>query len=47
VYFDDTRVLNINKKILTPGEMESIKITPKLLDFKKPQKEITIRVEGM
>lgn len=45
VYFDDIRVMHIKKKILTPGEMEDIKLTKVLLDKYSGCKSITIKVE--
>lgn len=46
VYFDDVREVHIKKRILTPGEMETVKITSQMLE-KYPQcKKITVMVEG-
>jgi NADPH-dependent 2,4-dienoyl-CoA reductase/sulfur reductase-like enzyme len=45
VYFDDEREMHIKKKILTPGEMETVKLT-KAVFAKYPNCEkITIKVE--
>ncbi|MCI1946056.1 NAD(P)/FAD-dependent oxidoreductase [Clostridium luticellarii] len=46
VYFDDVREMHIKKRILTPGEMEKVKITRALLDKYPDCKKITIKVEG-
>jgi NADPH-dependent 2,4-dienoyl-CoA reductase/sulfur reductase-like enzyme len=45
VYFNETRVMHIKKKILTPGEMESVRLTKDLLDKHKPLSKITFKVE--
>ncbi len=45
VYFDDTREMHIKKKILTPGEMESIKLTKAVFDKYSECTKITIKVE--
>ncbi len=45
LYFDDTRVMHIKKKILSPGEMEELKITKVLLDKYSNCKEITVKIE--
>ncbi|MBU3111167.1 NAD(P)/FAD-dependent oxidoreductase [Clostridium lacusfryxellense] len=45
VYFDDTREMHIKKKILTPGEMESIKLTKAIFDKYSECTKITIKVE--
>ncbi|MFL0268970.1 NAD(P)/FAD-dependent oxidoreductase [Candidatus Clostridium radicumherbarum] len=45
VYFGDTRVMHIKKKILTPGEMESVRLTKDLLEKHKPLSKITFKVE--
>jgi NADPH-dependent 2,4-dienoyl-CoA reductase/sulfur reductase-like enzyme len=45
LYFGETRVLHIKKKILAPGEMEELKI-PKAIFDKYPQcKEILVKIE--
>ncbi|KZL91040.1 NAD(P)/FAD-dependent oxidoreductase [Clostridium magnum] len=46
VYFDDIREMHIKKRILTPGEMETVKITEEMLDKYTECKKITIKVEG-
>lgn len=45
VYFDEVREMHIKKRILTPGEMEDVKITKALLDKHSECKTITIKVE--
>ncbi|KAJ49350.1 sarcosine oxidase alpha subunit [Clostridium tetanomorphum DSM 665] len=46
VYFDEVRELHMKKRILTPGEMEQVRITKAML-LKYPQlKKITFKVEG-
>lgn len=45
VYFDDVREMHIKKKILTPGEMESVRLTKAILDRHKSCSKITIKVE--
>ncbi|WP_055669176.1 NAD(P)/FAD-dependent oxidoreductase [Desnuesiella massiliensis] len=45
VYFDDIREMHIKKRILTPGEMEDVKLTKALLDKHSGCKTITIKVE--
>lgn len=45
VYFDDERVMHAKKRVLAPGEMESVKITKTLLDKYSGCKNITIKVE--
>lgn len=45
VYFDDNREFHIKKRILTPGEMEEVRVTKAMLE-KYPQcKKITFKVE--
>lgn len=46
VYFDDVREMHIKKRILTPGEMETVKLTQKLFDKHPNCKKITVKVEG-
>jgi Thioredoxin reductase len=46
VYFDDVREMHIKKRILTPGEMETVKLTDQILDKYPECKKITIMVEG-
>ncbi|HBC96890.1 MAG TPA: pyridine nucleotide-disulfide oxidoreductase [Clostridium sp.] len=46
VYFDDVREMHIKKRILTPGEMQDVKLTRKLLDKYPNCKTITVKVEG-
>ncbi|WP_026883917.1 NAD(P)/FAD-dependent oxidoreductase [Clostridium akagii] len=45
LYFDHTRVMLVKKKILSPGEMEEIKVTKVLLNKYSNCKEITIKIE--
>lgn len=45
VYFDDTKVLNRKRKILTPGEMEEIKLTSNLFAKYPNIKTITFKIE--
>lgn len=45
VYFDNERIMHIKKRILTPGEMESVKLSKTLLDKYPNCKDITIKVE--
>lgn len=46
VYFDDVREIHKKKRILTPGEMETVKITTQMLKKYPDCKKITISVEG-
>lgn len=45
VYFDNTRAIHLKKRILTPGEMETIKITKSVFDKYNDYKKITIKIE--
>ena len=45
VYFDDIRELRMKKRILTPGEMEEVRITKSILDKYPSCKKITFKVE--
>lgn len=45
LYFDDIREMHIKKKILTPGEMESIKLSKEIFAKYPDAKRITIKVE--
>jgi len=45
VYFDEAREMHLKKKILTPGEMESVKLTKAIFDKYSECKKITIKVE--
>jgi pyruvate/2-oxoglutarate dehydrogenase complex dihydrolipoamide dehydrogenase (E3) component len=45
VYFDDKRVIHRKKKILTPGEMQTVKITAEMLNTHTGCSEISIGVE--
>lgn len=46
VYFDDTREMHIKKRILTPGEMETVRLTREMFDKYPNCNKITIKVEG-
>lgn len=46
VYFDDKREMHIKKRILAPGEMETVKLTKAMFDKYSNCKKITIKVEG-
>lgn len=46
VYFGDKREMHIKKRILTPGEMENVKLTKAVFDKYSDCKKITIKVEG-
>lgn len=45
VYFDDKRVVHHRKKILTPGEMQTVKITAEMLNAHPLCSEISIVIE--
>lgn len=45
VYFDDARVINIKKRVLAPGEMESVRLTREMLDKYPGLKRIIVKVE--
>lgn len=45
-YFDDNRGIHLKKKILTSGEMESIKLKRELFDKYSAAKSITIKAGG-
>ncbi|MBE6069400.1 MAG: FAD-binding protein [Clostridium lundense] len=46
VYFDEVREMHIKKRILTPGEMETVKLTKALFEKHPNCKKITVKVEG-
>ncbi|AYD40794.1 FAD-binding protein [Clostridium fermenticellae] len=46
VYFGDKREMHIKKRILTPGEMENVKLTKAVFDKYSDCKKIIIKVEG-
>lgn len=46
VYFDEVREMHIKKRILTPGEMETVKLTKALFEKHPNCKTITVKVEG-
>lgn len=45
VYFDDVREIHIKKRILAPGEMETVKLSKELFSKHEDCKKITIKVE--
>lgn len=45
VYFDDYREFHIKKRILTPGEMESVKLTKAVLQKYENCNKITFKIE--
>ncbi|MBU5592938.1 NAD(P)/FAD-dependent oxidoreductase [Clostridium sp. MSJ-4] len=45
VYFDGTQEMHIKKRILTPGEMETVRLNKDMLLKHKDCKKITIKVE--
>lgn len=45
VYFDDIRLIHHKKKILTPGEMQTVKITAEMLNTHPLCREISIVIE--
>ena len=47
VYFDDVREIHTKKKILTPGEMEIVKLKKELFNKYPNSKKISIKVEGV
>lgn len=46
VYFDDTREMHVKKRILTPGEMETVKLLKSQFEKHPDCRSITIKVEG-
>ncbi|WP_213818228.1 NAD(P)/FAD-dependent oxidoreductase [Garciella nitratireducens] len=46
IYFDDIREKHLKKRILTPGEMETVKLKKKLFEKHPNCKKITVMVEG-
>ncbi|TDT61340.1 NAD(P)/FAD-dependent oxidoreductase [Fonticella tunisiensis] len=46
VYFDDVRIMHLKKRILTPGEMETIRLKPAFFKDRTDIRKITIKVEG-
>ncbi|MFD3155517.1 NAD(P)/FAD-dependent oxidoreductase [Haloimpatiens sp. FM7330] len=46
VYFDDVREIHRKKRILTPGEMETVKLTREMFEKYPECKKITVKVEG-
>ena len=45
VYFDSQREMHIKKRILTPGEMETVMLKPELFKKYPDCREITVKVE--
>ncbi len=45
VYFDEKREMHIKKRILTPGEMETVRLSKELFEKYKGCKKITVKVE--
>ncbi|RXM71094.1 NAD(P)/FAD-dependent oxidoreductase [Clostridium tetani] len=45
VYFDDNREFRMKKRILTPGEMEEVRITKAMLEKYPSCKKITVKIE--
>lgn len=45
VYFDLDRVMHIKKKVMAPGEMETVKLTKSLFESHKDLKKILIKLE--
>ncbi|MCT8976345.1 FAD-dependent oxidoreductase [Clostridium sp. CX1] len=46
VYFDDVREMHIKKRVLAPGEMETVKLTKAMFEKYPNCEKITIKVEG-
>lgn len=46
VYFDGNRELHMKKRVLAPGEMETVRLTRAMFDKYPNCNEITIKVEG-
>lgn len=46
VYFDDNREMHIKKRILAPGEMETVKLTKAMFEKYPNCGKVTIKVEG-
>ncbi|WP_186431386.1 NAD(P)/FAD-dependent oxidoreductase [Clostridium sp. BSD9I1] len=46
IYFDEVREMHMKKRILTPGEMETVKLTKALFEKHPNCKKITVKVEG-
>ncbi|MFU0825489.1 NAD(P)/FAD-dependent oxidoreductase [Clostridium sp.] len=47
LYFDGERTMHINKKILTPGEMQTLKLTKSMFENYPDCKKIIVKVEGV
>ncbi|MCJ7688062.1 MAG: NAD(P)/FAD-dependent oxidoreductase, partial [Clostridiaceae bacterium] len=45
LYFDETRVMHIKKRVLAPGEMEELKISKVIFDKYPDCREITVKIE--
>jgi hypothetical protein len=46
VYFDDARDMHVKKRILAPGEMETVKLTKTMFNKYPNCYKIIIKVEG-
>lgn len=46
VYFDSEREIHLKKRILTPGEMETVTLNPELFQKHSGCKKITVKVEA-
>ncbi|SQB27272.1 pyridine nucleotide-disulfide oxidoreductase [Clostridium sporogenes] len=44
--FDDERVVHRKKKVIAPGEMETVKLTKDMFEKHLDCKKITVKVEG-
>ncbi|WP_027626039.1 NAD(P)/FAD-dependent oxidoreductase [Clostridium lundense] len=47
VYFDDTREIYKKKRVLAPGEMETVKLTEEMFGKYPDCKSITVKIEGI
>jgi hypothetical protein len=45
VYFDEERVIRRRKNIITPGEMEEVRLTPEMFKTRPDTKSITFKIE--
>lgn len=45
IYFDQDRVMHLNKRIMAPGEMETVKLTKSMFDSHKSLSRILIKLE--
>ncbi|NEZ46952.1 FAD-dependent oxidoreductase [Clostridium niameyense] len=46
IYFDDEREIHRKKKVIAPGEMETVKLTKEMFEKHPNCKKITVKVEG-